>query len=160
MQTKMDKQIQPGDYAITWLIRAGKNSPHHSPVPRRLCLCGGKPACHLRKRPKGFKSASFCSFRSPSTMADAAVIEGRALWQPTPPPCWITKSHGVVEGPRNRWWMKQLTRYNGACFYEAGTSLGQHIGGWSSAKEGRYWVRHAAERAPESSWVFFILKRV
>ena len=51
------------------------------------------------------------------------------------PPCWITKSHGVVEGPRNRWWTKQLTRYNGACFYEPGTRLGQHIGGWSSAKE-------------------------
>ena len=143
MQTKMDKQIQPGDYAITWLIRRGKNSPHHSPVPRRLCLCGVPPCLrHLRKRPKGFKSASFCSFRRLSTMADAAVIEGRALWQP--PPCWITESHGVVEGPRNRWWTKQLTRYNGACFYEPGTRLGQHISRVDDQLL-KGWVRHASE---------------
>ena len=47
----------------------------------------GEPWClrHLRKRPKGFKSASFCSFRTPLTMADAAVIEGRVLWQPPSP---------------------------------------------------------------------------
>ena len=39
----------------------------------------GKAARLLRKRPKGFKSASFCSFRSLPTMADVAVIEGRGL---------------------------------------------------------------------------------
>ena len=73
-----------------------------------------------------------------------------------PPPCWITKSHGVVEGPpRNRWWMKQLTRYNGACFYEAGTRLGQHIGGWSSAKEGGVVLGAACSR--EGSRVFMSL---
>ena len=142
MQTKMDKQIQPGDYAITWLIRAGKNSPHRSPVPRRLRLCGEGCGRHLRKRPKGFKSASFCSFRSLPTMADVAVIEGRGLWQAAPP--WLDYQESrCCWRRRNRWWTKQLTRSNGACFYEPGTRLGQDIGvhhqlkGWT--------LRHASE---------------